>query len=264
MANVFRPEIDEAELKAHPERFVTTADGRTLPLSTITLSEGPKRKRQGDDGGDDVAEPCGKKPTMAMAEGAETKLEGDGAPGESGAKEGCNGKSSARELQTPAPEKEPPPVAPGKSSAKGEGLSSEGGVNGTSSTKQTTTTAPPDNETCTVRFDFYQTHRYRCGAGKHCGLRECCYDHRDGELAAVREPRNPYDGNAIAITVDDEVVGYVPADQARQLAKYMDSGTIELEDGQFSCGRHKCSFSVTSLNGKLPAAVSQTCQDADY
>lgn len=257
MANVFGPEIDEAELKAHPERFVMTADGRTLPLSTITvLSEGPKRKRcQGDDGGDDVVGPCGKKSTMAEA--AEAMLEGEGSPGESDAKEGCNGKSSAEELQTPAPEKETRPVAPGKSSAKGEG-------NGTSSAKQTTMTAPPDNESCTVRFDFYQTHRYRCDAGKHCGLRECCYDHRNGELAAVREPRNQYDMNAIAITVDDDVVGYVPADQAQQLAKYMDSGKIELEDGQFSCGRHKCSFSVTSLNGKLPAAVFQACQDADY
>jgi HIRAN domain len=51
----------------------------------------------------------------------------------------------------------------------------------------------------------------------------------EGEPATlVREPRNPYDGNAIKVDLASGTVGYVKREVAAQLAKVMDAG-MELD-----------------------------------
>ena len=48
---------------------------------------------------------------------------------------------------------------------------------------------------------------------------------RVGEnLRLVREPQNPYDGNAIAVYFRNDKLGYVPRDENRALAVMMDHG----------------------------------------
>lgn len=45
-----------------------------------------------------------------------------------------------------------------------------------------------------------------------------------GSFALVREPDNPYDTNAIRVTIGDKKLGYIPKAQAKKLAPEMDAG----------------------------------------
>lgn len=64
-------------------------------------------------------------------------------------------------------------------------------------------------------------------------LKEICGGHsRDGwelevDARLEREPTNPYDPNAIAVTINGRTVGYVPRDQAKRLASQMAEDGID-------------------------------------
>lgn len=65
------------------------------------------------------------------------------------------------------------------------------------------------------------------------------------ELSLVREPENPFDSNAIAVTMRinnlAQKIGYVPAIIAKRLAQYMDAGK------QFSCKKNIPSSHYTEI-----------------
>ena len=41
-------------------------------------------------------------------------------------------------------------------------------------------------------------------------------------LRLVRDPSNPYDSKAVAVWVNQRQIGYVPAEYAAQISKYLD------------------------------------------
>lgn len=43
--------------------------------------------------------------------------------------------------------------------------------------------------------------------------------------ALIREPENPFDGNAVRVIIGDLYFGYLPKTIARKVAPYMDNGT---------------------------------------
>jgi hypothetical protein len=45
-----------------------------------------------------------------------------------------------------------------------------------------------------------------------------------GSYALVREPKNPFDPNAIRVELGEYLLGYIPRADARELAPLMDSG----------------------------------------
>ena len=47
----------------------------------------------------------------------------------------------------------------------------------------------------------------------------------------VREPRNPYDKNAVAVTIKSSLVGYLKKDQAARVSGQMDSAKLK----RFEC-----------------------------
>lgn len=55
-----------------------------------------------------------------------------------------------------------------------------------------------------------------CGGRTHDGHTHECF------ATLKREPANPQDNNAIAVTIDGDMVGYIPRDIAADLAPYLD------------------------------------------
>ena len=43
-------------------------------------------------------------------------------------------------------------------------------------------------------------------------------------VTLVREPENPHDSNAVAIMIDDTLVGYIPRVDNALIAQFMDAG----------------------------------------
>jgi len=62
------------------------------------------------------------------------------------------------------------------------------------------------------------------------------------ELKMVRDPKNPHDANAIALTFDDVRVGWIPREKNEMLATMMDHGI------QF-----KCVVSINNVTYTNPA-----------
>jgi hypothetical protein len=46
-------------------------------------------------------------------------------------------------------------------------------------------------------------------------------------IKMIREPENPYDKNAIMVTGNGNLMGYIPAKIAKDMAPMMDAGLIE-------------------------------------
>jgi hypothetical protein len=76
----------------------------------------------------------------------------------------------------------------------------------------------------------------------------------DGEhgepVALLREPQNPYDPNAIAVTVDGDTVGYIARDDAAVLAPLLDAGRSHnaivhsIRGGVPGAGHYGCEVSI--------------------
>lgn len=64
---------------------------------------------------------------------------------------------------------------------------------------------------------------------KHRGAEKLVASLPRGEpLTLVREPKNDYDQNAVQVWARDQHIGYVKGTQARDVARFMDSGKIDL------------------------------------
>ena len=62
------------------------------------------------------------------------------------------------------------------------------------------------------------------GTTRHRDELEDFYDSHERELTFERETDNPRDSNAIKVLGDDEWLGYIPKENAKQLATLVDSG----------------------------------------
>lgn len=116
-----------------------------------------------------------------------------------------------------------------------------------------------------VRFDFFQTHRYQC----EFESRKFCYGKCDAlkaliagraKITAARDRGNQYDTKAISLSVDGQQVGFVSRDQAADLAPAIDAELIALSGGE-GAGWAAVDFNIISglknPEGILPAAVGQ-------
>lgn len=70
-------------------------------------------------------------------------------------------------------------------------------------------------------------------------IQDILKDLYDGcDLTLKRDPKNPYDPNAIKVYADGEHIGYINRDLARDLAKSMDSGrTVEASIDEITGGK---------------------------
>lgn len=116
-----------------------------------------------------------------------------------------------------------------------------------------------------VRFDFFQTHRYQCDYES----RKFCYGKCDAlkallaggaKITAARDLGNRYDRNAISLSVDGQQIGFVSRDQAADLAPALDAGLIAFSGGE-GAGWAAVDFDILNgpknPEGTLPAAVGQ-------
>jgi len=126
-------------------------------------------------------------------------------------------------------------------------------------------TAPKAVKLGSVRFDFFQTHRYQCDYES----RKFCYGKCDAlkallaggaKINAARDLGNRYDSNAISLSVDGQQIGFVSREQATNLAPAFDAGLITFSGGE-GAGWAAVDFDVLNgpknPEGTLPAAVGR-------
>eukprot|EP00746_Dinoflagellata_sp_MGD_P005419 gnl/MRDRNA2_/MRDRNA2_110474_c0_seq1.p1 gnl/MRDRNA2_/MRDRNA2_110474_c0~~gnl/MRDRNA2_/MRDRNA2_110474_c0_seq1.p1 ORF type:complete len:214 (+),score=56.82 gnl/MRDRNA2_/MRDRNA2_110474_c0_seq1:94-735(+) len=125
--------------------------------------------------------------------------------------------------------------------------------------------APKAVKLGSVRFDFFQTHRYQCDYES----RKFCYGKCDAlkallaggaKVTADRDFSNRYDSNAISLSVDGQQIGFVSREQAADLAPALDAGLIIFSGGE-GAGWAAVDFDVfngpKNPGGTLPAAVGR-------
>ena len=76
-----------------------------------------------------------------------------------------------------------------------------------------------------ITIDFGRSHYWFCQNRSCYSRMQWCHCISEGaRLTLHREPHNYYDENAIAVFADNHQVGYVPREQAAELAPLMDAG----------------------------------------
>ena len=79
-----------------------------------------------------------------------------------------------------------------------------------------------------------------------------------GSYALIREPKNPYDPNAILVSIGRWEMGYIPKEIARQLAPLIDSGRAFL--AEFVCVNEYPPYETVGLTVRIiettPAAAA--------
>lgn len=94
---------------------------------------------------------------------------------------------------------------------------------------------PPPKENYFVLLTKPEFSQFVFVTGTHVGKRpQICLTLNTGdELKIVREPKNPYDANAIAVcTTKGETCGYIPAKMARWISPVLDAGVIRVKDAR--------------------------------